>query len=327
MKRVAILVPTGEAILSSIVGPFKILNKINQFLIENGGRPYYDIQLVSTNGSNALYGGLFQVNASLNLREAGQFDLIIVPAIFGDISKEIRNNSDYIPWIAAQHAKGAEIASLCMGAFLLAETGLLNGKRCTTHWLGAEAFRQQYPAIELLEQKVIVDENGLYSSGGAYSFLNLILHLVEKYNGREMALQCAKVFEVNIDREQQAEFAIFHGQKTHEDEPIKKAQIYIENNVGDKISVEKLADMFAISRRNFVRRFKKATSNTPLEYIQRVKVEAAKKKLESSVDSVNHIMYDIGYNDGKAFRNLFRKYTGITPTEYKSRYNRVRALN
>lgn len=331
MKRVAILVPKGDVILSSVIGPYKILNKVNEYLIDTGQQsdPAYEVDLVGLSEKTDLYGGAFSINPSKTIHEVTETDLIIIPAVMSNLEQSVEENAPFIPWIQAQHAKGAEVASLCMGAFILAATGLVDGKSCTTHWMGTETFRKLFPKVELLEHKVITDENGIYTSGGAYSFLNLILHLVEKFNGRETALYCAKLFEVDIDRDRQgqAQFSIFRGQKEHADEPIINAQQYIEDNFGQKLSVEKLAEMFALSRRNFIRRFKKATSNTPIEYIQRVKIEAAKKSLEASMHTVNEVMYDIGYNDGKAFRNTFRKYTGLTPAEYKSRYNRTQGLN
>ncbi|MCK5208704.1 MAG: helix-turn-helix domain-containing protein, partial [Cyclobacteriaceae bacterium] len=200
-----------------------------------------------------------------------------------------------------------------------------NGKSCATHWVAADAFKMMYPQINLLGEKVISEDNGIYSSGGAFSFLNLLLHLVEKYCGRETAIWCSKMFEIDFDRNDQSQFVIFKGQKEHTDEPVKNAQLFIENNFGEKISVEDLANMAAISRRNFVRRFKKATANTPLEYIQRVKIEAAKKNLESSTNNISEVMYKVGYNDTKAFRNIFRKHSGLSPIEYRNKYNREMA--
>ncbi|HEY4155206.1 MAG TPA: helix-turn-helix domain-containing protein, partial [Puia sp.] len=163
---------------------------------------------------------------------------------------------------------------------------------------------------------------GIYSSGGANSFLNLILYLVEKYAGRDMAIIASKVFEIEIERQTQSPFIIFGGQKDHDDEPILRAQAFIENNFQEKISVEQLASMLAISRRNLERRFKKATSNTAVEYMQRVKIEAAKQSLESSRENVNEVMYKVGYSDTKAFRNAFKRITGLSPVEYRNKYNR-----
>jgi len=171
-------------------------------------------------------------------------------------------------------------------------------------------------------EKVITDENGIYSSGGAFSYLNLILYLIEKYAGRDISILAAKVFAIEVERDNQLSFTIFQGQKGHEDEQVKKAQEFIEQNFHEKISVDQLASMFALGRRNLERRFKKATSNTVVEYIQRVKVEAAKMSLESSRENVNEVMYKVGYTDNKAFRSTFKKFTGLSPLQYKGKYNR-----
>lgn len=325
MKHVSILVPVGESILSSIVGSYKVFSSINNFLIQSGQRTdnYFDIDLVGIQSQTSLYNDMFNVRPTKMTDQVEKTDLIIVTTIMGDMEKALSSNAKFVPWIVEQRIKNnAEVASLCAGAFLLAETGLLNGKSCATHWMVADEFRKRYPQINLLGNKVITDDNGIYSSGGAYSFLNLLLHLVEKYCGREAAIWCSKLLEIDFDRRDQSQFMIFNGQKDHMDEPIKNAQNFIESNYGTKISVDHLANKFALSRRNFVRRFKKATTNTPLEYIQRVKIEAAKKSLESSSNGINDVMYAVGYNDNKAFRNVFRKFTGLSPLEYRNKYNR-----
>jgi transcriptional regulator GlxA family with amidase domain len=188
------------------------------------------------------------------------------------------------------------------------------------------AFRQLFPDVNLVTEKIITDEHGIYSSGGAFSYLNLILYLIEKYAGRNMAVLAAKVFAIEIGRQDQLSFVIFEGQKNHEDETIKQAQEFIEKNYQDKISVDRLTSMLALSRRNFERRFKKATSNTVAEYIQRVKIEAAKMTLESSRENVNEAMYKVGYNDPKAFRESFKKITGLSPMEYRNKYNREKSV-
>jgi transcriptional regulator GlxA family with amidase domain len=234
----------------------------------------------------------------------------------------MQKNGAFIPWITQQYKAGSEVASLCLGAFLLASTGLLKGRKCATHWLAANQFKAMFPDVELVTEKIITDEQGLYSSGGAFSYLNLILHLIEKYAGHDMAVLSAKVFAIEIERSSQSSFMIFQGQKTHEDEPVKKAQEFIEKNVSDKISVEELALKFAIGRRNFERRFKKATNNTPVEYIQRVKIEAAKAGLEGGRKNVNEVMYDVGYSDNKAFRTIFKRITGLSPIDYRNKYNK-----
>lgn len=319
MKRISILVP-DKAILASLEGTRLLFTQVNGFYKEKGLPPLFEIQLVGLKKTVKVSGDLFTVNTTQLIDEVKKTDLIIIPAIDGDMAAALKANEKFIPWIIQQHKKGAEVASLCLGAFLLASTGLLKGKRCATHWLAENAFRQMFPDVELVTEKIITDDSGFYSSGGAFSYLNLILYLIEKHAGREMALLSAKVFAIEIDRETQLPFTIFNGQKDHSDDEIKQAQEFIEKNYKEKISVEQLVSMLALSRRNLERRFKKATSNTVMEYIQRVKIEAAKQQLESNRKNVNDVMYDVGYVDNKAFRNVFKKYTGLSPLEYKTKF-------
>lgn len=330
MKHISVIVPNGEAVLSSIIGAYKIFNKVNDYLLQTGqiASDMFKVDLVGLNSKTDLYNGAFTVTPNKTIDQIERTDLIIVTTIVGDMQKELANNAEFIPWIRKQRIQNdAEVASLCTGAFLLAETGLLNGKTCTTHWFVADNFRQMYPQITLLNERIITEDNGIYTSGGAYSFLNLLLYLVEKYCGRQTAIWCSKMFEIEFDRSNQNQFTIFNGQKEHEDESIKNAQKFIEGHFGDKINIEELASKFALSRRNFVRRFKKATSNTPIEYIQRVKIEAAKKSLESSTYSISDVMYNVGYTDDKSFRNTFKKFTGLSPMQYRKKYNREMSLS
>src|SRR5690606_3387637 len=266
--------------------------------------------------------GITFIKTDIDLKQPIDVDLVIIPPLFGDMKTAIELNKQTIPWIKEQHDKGAEIASLCVGAFLLAETGLLNGKKCSTHWAFYTEFKATYPQIEVVDGAVITEADGIYSSGGAVSIYNLLLYLVEKYTNREMAIMASKYFNVDIDRNSQNAFMIFKGQKNHQDPEVIKAQLYIEKNYHKKITVDKLANMVAISRRSFERRFKQATENTVLEYLQRVKVEAAKRSFESSRSNISEVMYDVGYMDTKAFRNIFRKYTGLTPVQYRYKFNK-----
>lgn len=324
-KHVAILVP-NEAVPASIVDPNYIFSAVNQFVMETGSEPAFEIQLVGLTRDVPLTRGLFSVRPDALIGEVKKTDLVIVPALSGDIRDTLEMNRKFIPWIVRQHRGGAEVASLCLGAFLLAATGLLNGRECSTHWLFADQFRSMFPEVRLVDGRIISDTDGLYSSGGASSYWNLLLHIVEKYVGREVAIRTSKFFAIEIDRKTQSPFIMFQGQKKHEDEPIKQAQEYIEHNVGERISVEALALKYAIGRRHFERRFKKATNNTPVEYIQRVKMEAAKKFLENSPKNVTEVMYEVGYTDVKAFRTVFRKVTGLSPIAYRNKYNRQAAV-
>lgn len=322
MKHISILVPKG-AILGSLEGTRQLFTQVNEFMKAKDQPPVFKVQLVGLSPATPLAGGLFTANADATIADVKKTDLIIIPALDGEIGAAVDRNREFVPWIVKQYNAGAEVASLCLGAFLLAETGLLNGRRCATHWMAEATFRKMYPDVTLVTEKIITDEHRIYSSGGAFSYLNLILYLIEKYAGRDMSILAAKVFAIEIERENQLSFIIFQGQREHEDEVIKKAQEYIEKNYQEKITVDQLASMFALSRRNLERRFKKATANTVVEYIQRVRIEAAKISLEKQRENVNEAMYKSGYTDTKAFRTTFKKITGLSPIEYRSKYNRA----
>lgn len=321
MKHISIIIPRGHTSLVNIEGAHQIFSNVNEMISDLGREPLFNVNLVGLSKVTKQSTGLFAVNPDLLIEEVEKTDLIIIPAIHGDQYKAAERNKEFIPWIINQYKNGAEVASFCLGSFFLAATGLLKGKRATTHWRFSAEFTRMYPDVILLDDKIMTEEKGIYTSGGAYSYLNLILYLIEKYAGREIAVMTAKSFMIDLDKYSQSPFIMFRGQKDHNDEPIKKAQEFIENNFQKKITVEELASTFALSRRNLERRFKKATSNTISEYIKRVKIEAAKMSLESSRESVTDAMYKVGYSDPKAFRNTFKKITGLTPIEYKNKYS------
>lgn len=322
MKNVSILVPE-TAIIEAVADPNYMFSAVNQFLLASGKSPLFNIQLVGLTKEIKIGGNLFTVNADKLLNEVKKTDLIIIPAISGEIATALSLNKPFVPWIIEQYQLGAEVASLCIGAFLLASTGLLNGKKCSTHWNAANEFRTMFPEVELVDGSIITEEQGIYSSGGANSYWSLLLHLVEKYTDRETAILASKYFAVDIDRNSQAAFAMFKGQKEHLDEEVREAQKYIEENIESRISVDELAERVAVGRRSFERRFKQATNNSVLEYIHRVKIEAAKRSFENSRKNINEVMFDVGYTDTKAFRSVFKKVTGLTPIEYRNKYNKI----
>ncbi len=322
MKHLTIVVPDGENNLSSIVGAYKIFSRANQYWKGTGREELFKIELAGISKKVDFYGGLFTVKPHTNISTIKQTDLIIIPSLNHNYQQAVKGNKLLIDWVAKQYKSGAEIASICTGAFMLASSGLLDGRTCSTHWAAADTFRTMFPDVNLQADKLITDENGIYTNGGAYSFLNLMIYLVEKYFDRQTAIFCAKVFQIEIDRQSQSAFTIFTGQKQHGDEMVKKAQAYIESNLHERISIEHLSSRFAVGRRNFDRRFIKATGNTPVEYSQRVKIESAKKAFENTRKTVNEVMYEVGYADMKAFREVFRKITGMSPQTYRNKYNK-----
>lgn len=322
MKHISILVPEGNCSLVNIEGTHQIFHQVNAVLASAGQPPLFRVQLVGLRNEMAQHSGLFRIRPDVLIGEVAQTDLIVIPAVHGEKTEMINANSAFLPWLVQQHRGGAAIASLCIGVFLLAATGLLKGKRCATHWVEADNFRRLFPDVHLLPEKIITDEDGLYTSGGAYSWLNLIIYLVEKFAGREMAITCSKLFEVGVERSSQSAFMIFSPQKRHGDEAVKKVQDYIEAHFTQKISVDHLAKAVSLSRRNLERRFRKATYNSIVEYVQRVRIEAAKQMLEQERENVAEAMYGAGYNDGKAFRTTFKKLTGLSPLAYRNKYVR-----
>lgn len=330
MKHITILVPNGQTNLSTIsciVGAYEIFVNAAEFWKRSGKKETFKVEIAGISTRTYFEHGLISVRPHCHINDIRKTNLIIVPSVARDYKDAMKGNKSMVEWILQQYNKGAELASMCTGAFMLAAAGLLDDKNCATHWSAADTFKKLFPRVRLQYDQLITDENGIYTNGGAFSFLNLVIYLVEKYFDRRTAIFCSKVFQVEIDRQSQSPFAIFTGQKLHHDEMVQKAQAYIEKNVDERISVEDLSARFAIGRRNFDRRFIKATGNTPLEYAQRVKIESAKKNLETSRKTINEVMYAVGYNDIKAFRELFRKITGMSPLEYRGRYNKEAAVS
>jgi transcriptional regulator GlxA family with amidase domain len=325
MKQVTIVIPKGKVNLSSITGSFEILTRANEHWRTLELKPGIEVRLAGFVTELKLDVGFFSIHP-VNIKEIKKTDLIIIPSLSHDYDNIIKENKELIIWLREQYKNGAEIASICTGAFLLAATGLLDGKSCSTHWNAATGFKRLFPNINLHIDKLITVEKGIYTNGGAYSFLNLILFLVEKYFDRRTAIFCSKIFQIDIERNSQSPFHIFQTQKKHGDELIGKAQTFIEENLSEKISFEQLASKLAISRRNFDRRFIKATGNTPVEYLQRVKVEVAKNTLEKGRKSIFEIMNEVGYSDDKAFREVFKKIAGVSPLDYRAKYNKEAVL-
>ncbi|AXY73391.1 helix-turn-helix domain-containing protein [Paraflavitalea soli] len=310
-----------NAVLASIADSRYVFTMVNEFLQQAGKPPLFKVQVAGIMEEVTLNNGLFTLRPDMLLKDIDHTDLIIIPSMMGDMVSSSYKNKDYAPWIAEQYKKGAEVASLCVGAFLMAFSGILKGKQCTTHWLYANEFRHFYPSVTLVEEKVMTAQQGVYSSGGNNAYWNLLLYLVEKFTDRQIAIHTAKYFVIDLDRHQQTPFVVFSGLKDHEDGVIKDAQEFIEAHFEEKLTVDHLADQFNVTRRTFERRFKKATFLTVAEYIQRVKIEAAKKQLEAGRRSITEVMLAVGYSDTQTFRDVFKKVTGMTPVDYREKYN------
>lgn len=321
MRHVSILI-THQALIAAIGNTHYIFSMVNDFLQKSGKEVRFDLNLVGLSKEMKLNDGLYRVQTDVVFHDLKETDLVIIPPMSGSMETGVAKNKDYIPWIYQQYKKGAEVASLCVGAFLLAETGLLEGQKCSTHWQTAHNFEERFPDVQLVDEKIITDHDGLYTSGGANSYWNLLVYLIEKFTDRAMAVRMSKYFEVEMGRDNQSQFMIFKGIKTHGDKRIKQAQEYIETHYRKKLTIDQLAEQSHLARRTFQRRFKNATHYPVGEYLQRVRVEAAKKELEAGRKTVDEVKYEAGYNDSAAFREVFKKFSGLTPVEYRNKYNK-----
>lgn len=200
MKHISILVPEGENNVSSIVGAYKILNRANHFWKEQQQKESFIIELVGLSRQVSFHNDLFCVKPQKMISAITQTSLIIIPSLNHNFQQAIERNKPLIEWIDTQYKNGAEVASICTGAFLLASTGLLNGKNCSTHWAFENTLKHLFPEVNVQTGTLITDENGIYTNGGAYSFLNLLIYLVEKYFDRQTAIFCSKVFQIEMDR-------------------------------------------------------------------------------------------------------------------------------
>lgn len=319
MKKISVYVPQN-AVIEAITPAYRLFNTANHFLQSMGKKPMFDVEYVGLQKNVSTNDGEYLVKTNRLLQEVKKTDLVVIPALYGNMQDAVKANSKAIEWLQQMHSRGAEIASLCVGAFLLGATGLVNGKKCSTHWAYYDEFIKTFPEVEITEGTVITDEGKIYSSGGANSLWNLLLYLLEKYANRDTAILAAKYFAIDIDRNNQGAFTIFNGQKDHKDKDVLKLQQYIEKRFANKLTIDELSKHAAMSRRSLERRFKEATHNTVIEYIQRVRMEAAKRNFEATRKNVNEVMYDVGYSDTKAFRDIFKRITGLTPVEYRNKY-------
>ncbi|AFD05303.1 GlxA family transcriptional regulator [Solitalea canadensis] len=320
-KHISILA-MKNANYASIIDARSVFTKANELFRVEHKKDVFEIEIIGEEQELMLEDGLVSIKPDRVTKNIEKTDLIIIPALRGDMLSSSHYNRFFVDWIIKQYKRNAEVASLCTGAFMLAFTGLLKEKKCTTHWQYANEFRFYYPNITLIDEKIIVEQNGLYSSGGGTAYWNLLLFLVEKYISREMAILVAKYFVVNLDKMVQTPFIVFNGLKEHNDREVLKAQEFIEEQYAEKITVDDLSEKLFLTRRTFERRFKKATHCTVLEYLQKVRIEASKKSLEIGRKSVDEIMLDVGYFDSQTFRELFKKITGITPLEYRDKYKK-----
>ena len=311
-----------EVVPSSVTGVVDLLGGANRYMERAGKKAVFALRLVTVKGHEIPFHFNNANIQQLHYEDVQQTDLIIIPSFSVGNDGVLGRNKAAVEWIKEMYATGTEVASLCVGSYFLAEAGLLDGKEVTSHWAVAADMQKRYPRIRMKSDLVTTDQDGVYTSGGAFSSLKLILYLIEKFCGREAALWISKMFAIEMDRTSQAHFKVFTGQHQHDDKDILKAQEYIEQNYQNDIGMDEVSSRANMSKRNFIRRFKAATNNTPFEYLQRVRIESAKKAIEMNHKDLPFIMEDTGYSDLKAFRKIFKRITGLSPVEYKRKYAR-----
>nr|WP_294947428.1 helix-turn-helix domain-containing protein [uncultured Mucilaginibacter sp.] len=319
MKHISIL-PLYDATLTSIDSAHQIFSRVNDFMKYQGKPQFYQVDIVGMEKHIKMNGGLYAITADKTIAEVKKTDVIIIPLLCGDFEEAIEKNIGYNHWLTEQYQNKAEIVCLCVGSFFLAATGLLQGKKCAVHWAAKNEFKARFPGITVIEDTIITDEHGIYTCGGGFSYLNLILYMIEKHLGREISILASKMFEIDIERKSQNPFAIFMGQKKHGNAAVLQAQDLIEHNPTVIFSVDDICQKIGLGRRTLERHFKKSTGNSVVEYQQRVKIEFAKKQLEAGRKTVNEIIYETGYNDVDAFRKVFKKFTDLSPVDYRKRF-------
>jgi transcriptional regulator GlxA family with amidase domain len=323
MNHVSVVV-IEDAVLSSLSGSYSLLFTANERAKREGIRTAFNIELVGTNVKNVQLNLPVQFICTKTISDDFKTDLVIVPPIStlaSNVNAVLKKNRELIEWLRKQREQGAALVSICTGSYFLAEAGLLDGKEATSHWGFVEDMRRRYPRIDWKPDNTVTHDNGIYTGGGSYSSLNAILKVIETYFGKAIAVAVSKEFSIDFGRTSQSIFAVFTGQRQHTDPDIHKAQDYIENNFKVDISVAQVAVEVGMSKRNFIRRFKQATQINPIEYIQLVKIESAKKSIEAGETRISSVTYDVGYNDLKTFRTVFKRTTGLSPQEYAKKYN------
>jgi transcriptional regulator GlxA family with amidase domain len=322
MKTIAIpLLETENSI--GAVGPLEILTKTcilwRQINESKSDGPLFDVQVVAEKRKPVSFANGITLRPSAVFSEV-QPELIVVPSIEEDIGSSLLKNRAHVEWIRDSFRRGAHVSSLCTGAFVLGEAGVLDGKRATTHWFFANEFRRRFPRVDLQERHMLVDEGNVVTCGGATTFLNLMIYLIEKYFGHDLAVYASKVFLIDMDRPSQLPFKIHPFAVTHGEKAIVRSQSFVAEHLNEELAVDDLARLVGMSVRNFSRRFKNATGESFSSYVQKSRIEKARRLLESSDSSASEVMYRVGYRDGRSFRRLFKRHTGLAPKVYRNKF-------
>lgn len=254
-----------------------------------------------------------------NIQES---NILVVPTIGGPIQQTLENNPELIQLLRKANNAGWTIAGNCTGNFLLAEAGILDGKAATTHWGFETEFKQRFPQVNLQADQLITRDENIFCAGGGIAWFDLGLHIIERNIDFETAMQTAKAFVIDYRRDSQLSYSLMRIAKPHQDDVVNNIQALIEQDCTISLSIDELANQHNVSQRTLIRRFNSALGMPPNTYLQSVRIERARKMLEESDFNVDTVMNKIGYEDASSFRRLFKKKTGLTPTEYRNRFSR-----
>ena len=316
-----ILLEAGYA--STAIGPIEVFHSSGVLWNALRGEttaPRFSVRLASIDGSSVTSRSELGLTPHCAIDDIRKADIIILPASGLEVQETIARNTSLLPWLRQWHKRGAYIAGICSGAAYLAEAGLLDGREATTHWAVADAFRKRYPKVRWRPELFVTEDNRILCSGGVYSSIDLSLYLVEKFCGHKIALQCSQALLVSMPRSRQSGYAAVPISRPHSDDKICDAEDYLRIHFADGVSIDDLAQRAGMSSRNFIRRFKAATGRLPRDYIQILRISEARNLLEQRVASIQTVCARVGYDDIAFFRNIFKRHTAMTPTEYRSKF-------
>ena len=317
------IVLLDNGFVSTAIGPMEVFyaaGRLMQTLLGKPAQPRFNVRMAAIGGKpvTSVYGIAVLPNCALE--DVTQTDLVLITASHSCLEDQIPNKQSIVSWLRAANESGCSLAGVCSGVALVAETGLLDQRRATTHWGVVDLYRQRYPKVRWHPEHFITEDAGLFCGGGVYAAIDLSLYLVEKYCGHEIALECAKSLMVAPPRNLQSGYAVAPLSRPHGDERVKQIENELQVNFDQNISMEAVAAGHAMSPRNLLRRFKAATGYLPGEYVQLLRISAARQLLERGRAPVQKVATAVGYEDSTHFRNLFKRHTGMTPSEYRSRF-------
>jgi len=325
MKKVAILA-AENSILSTIASPMDMLLQAGvlwNITMGEQPRPLFEVKIVTADGQPITALNNIPVIPACSMHDITEVDLIIIPSqgFFYDL--ESVAHGERVAWLTQRYNNGTDLASICAGAFTLASTGLLDGRKATTHWALANQFKQLFPAVDLRIDLMVTEEDRLFCGGGITADTDLCMHLIEKYCGREVALQGSRCMLVDLDRTSQTPFAVFIPNKTHNDVEMLEAQEWIEASYKESFQMVELARKAGLSQRQFNRRFKSATGETAVKYLQHVRVDASKMLLATTQETFDEISPTVGYENVSFFRKVFKNSVGLTPSDFRRKFGQL----